>query len=178
MPTIRIEHDDLLRRVNDATKIILPLATDRKSVMPIAVPFHSYFAVGAYQGGPRTLPPELWRVACQKGVSANYYELWSEYGKKGKYYLHSVCLNLYRIEQGNQKPLLMIHADPETQFGSPHDIYKKGPHIHVMEGSIWPDVHIGLNLGHLREVVSAAKPLTIALMKAVKMVEDQVFPLL
>lgn len=174
---VRLTYEELKRRIGSTPRIVSPLALNRKAVFAASQPHGGYLAIGVYQGGQMPVQPRDWRFSCPNGVAANYFELWMEFGKNGMYCLHSVCINLYR--GGDlEKPLLMLHADPQTQDGSAHAIYKRGPHLHVMEGSLWPDVHIGLELGDLRRTVSGATPLTNSLLRSMEMIRDQVFPLL
>ncbi len=178
MPQIEITINDLTLRMKSAKNLLKPIADSFSSVMSVNRSYNGYLAIGAYSGGAVGIPAS-WRVKCEKGIYVNYYELWQEFGQKGNYFLSTVCLNFYRLDgfSGTEEELFMIHADPDWLSTRPHGVYKKGPHLHVISGD-WAHVHIGLNVGHLSQVLKSPSSLSLALASGVDLVANQILPVL
>ncbi|RYZ88325.1 MAG: hypothetical protein EOP04_09645 [Proteobacteria bacterium] len=143
--------------------------------MQVVRPYNNFQAVGVYGGGNVPPNPRDWRFSCKSRLSGNLFELWHPYDSGRKYYLHSFNLNIYDIGVSSTDPpkFVFLHADPEVGLKEAHGPYKKGPHLHIeVENTIWPDVHLGLNVGNLRECTSSEKNLTIALRHAIRMIEE------
>lgn len=144
------------------------------------------FVLAVHSGSKPDLAPREWRFTTRvPKMRASYLERWVPTNEKRKrYYLMQAYLHLYWREgprEDDEKEILALHCDPNEPGDAgtrKHALYKRGPHIHVVDSSQpLPHAHFALNVGHLSEVLRSVESLTAAVLSGVNLVRDQVLDL-
>jgi hypothetical protein len=111
-----------------------------------------------------------------------YYEIWDQIqGKQDDWCLNRAYFHLIEFNRNTRKPneLLALHCDPNEPDDAEHAIYKRVPHIHVVE-TRFPisRAHFSLDCeGHFLKNIKTATidSLTNIMTWAIQMLKEEVF---
>jgi len=116
---------------------------------------------------------------------ADYKETWVKQSP-AKFYLKEINLSIYNIEDEylrthSKDEFVLLHTEPnykptETENISPSRvIYKKSPHIHIeCATKPIPKAHIALNIDNYQTVTASLDALDEAIIRAVKLIKDEI----
>jgi hypothetical protein len=134
------------------------------------------YVIGVHAGAPATSDYRSWRFPTFiSRVHAMYFELWRMFGRD-EAYLFRAYFSLFRsVASNEEQELLALHCDPNEALGSPHEVYKRGPHLHLMTSSVPnPHAHIALNRCHLDDALGSVASFTNAYELAFEMIAHQI----
>lgn len=179
MKSIQIESAHLSFRGKLVRKMLVPLTKrpDGPACQPKSI--RRTYIIGAHDGSPPTSDYRDWRFAtCVPNYRAMYFELWREIDNIN-WYLDRAYLSIYRIVDPHillESEILCLHCDPNEPDDAPHSIYKKGPHLHILEASEpIPHSHIALQQEkHIPLVLGSVESLMEAMTWAIKMIREEV----
>ena len=170
---IRLEDDELRRRVVRVQKMLQPLAGVGKQVACAFAPNPRCRIICGRPSGPIDDPTNRWFGTFARTVQAQYHEIWYPERREEHWWLERAYFGIREIINPVVRPkeILCIHSDPGCRDAEPLGSYKRGPHLHVSVGeSPLTDAHFPLNLGHLQEILSTCGSLSEAMAAAIKVV--------
>ena len=175
--------DVVAERHKAAASVLEPLFTRRADINMRRLGAGRSFIVGLVPRGinPATVTaPDQVRVPTkEKGIFANYYEVWLPQPGSPNYELERAYLHLHRkLGRDDQDvQLLSLHCDPSIEADIGSYIYKRGPHLHI--GGASPNIdraHVSLCVGDVDLGGADIDALTFKLAAAVEMISDEFFP--
>ena len=107
---------------------------------------------------------------------AMYFEAWAPL-EEDIYFLERAYFHIYKTKQTRleEEEYILLHCDVSESDNVDHAKYKQGPHLHISSAEQpLPHSHFALNNCDLEITLSSLENLTLALKKAIEMLDNQV----
>ena len=169
---IVVATDDVRRRVSGLGRLLRPLTGGRD--LPV---FQAPGGTGTIFGvGDRNSNQDVREVRVRSrcpGIFMNCVERWDSIAGGRSFCLRNAYLHLFiRVQHDHQEEeIIALHCDP--MLTGAEDVYKRGPHIHLVSLKAYNlhHAHIALCLGSLNAVCSDVRQFDDALRTNVKMID-------